>query len=88
MKTAEEWLTDVYCLVQNKGQSGLIDAVGIKQIQLDAIKEGAKRSALEVKKNMDYDARLGNRAWQQVSKENMENILIAAEKWTEKDLSV
>lgn len=45
MKTASEWLVDEFCLVKSNGSSGLIDAEGIRMIQLDAINHGMEFSA-------------------------------------------
>lgn len=89
MKSAEEWfMLHNSCEAPAKGSyvyNLMIEH--IKAIQLDAMKEGARRAADEVKKNMEYDQHLGNESWQQISKENMENILTTAEQWTEKDLT-
>ena len=77
MKTAEEWYV---WLEELKLESEVIEA--IKQIQLDAMKEGMRIAA---KITMDYDSR--NDTWGGgllTGKKNQ--ILTAAEQLTEKDL--
>ena len=83
MKTAEEW--------HEQFDSGLpqraIDIDEIKQIQLDAMKEGARRAAELTKPPMRRECEYEQyQQYDQISQQCAEAILTAAEQLTEKDL--
>ena len=82
MKTAEEWANEI----RHGHNVGGIDET-VKQIQLDAMKEGARRAAelkVEVSpiREKETHAGYGIRTHQT----RTEAILTTAEQWTEQDL--
>jgi len=78
MKTAEEWCDETAV----NGDPSDVPTWWIKQIQLDAMKEGAKRAAQLVKdKGVSFFA-IVDEALQQ----KKDTILYTADNWTLKDL--
>lgn len=82
MKTAEEWLEQNW---RHKIHSDEAAIELCKQIQLDAMKEGARRAA-EMARNHLHGTASG---WVNLTKrgETVNNVILtAAEQWTGKDL--
>lgn len=83
MKTAEEWIkttgaTGICSPIFN--DTSIFDVEEVKQIQLDALKEGARRAAKRIETPPYGTNMQGNYI------SATEAILTAAEQWTEKDL--
>lgn len=83
MKTAEEWHEQSDSRLPQRA----IDIDDIKQIQLDAMKEGMRRAAELTKPPMRRECEYGQyQQYDQISQQCAEAILTAAEQLTEKDL--
>jgi hypothetical protein len=84
MKTAEEWISEKEWSGNEDGDGNLLHyewtADDIKQIQLDAMKEGARRAAKIGKEAHDPCTECS------MGRESEDAILITANNWTEKDL--
>jgi hypothetical protein len=84
MKTAEEWISEKEWSGNEDGDGNLLHyewtVDDVKQIQLDAMKEGARRAAETVMNTMATGSPYENRLVMQSA------ILTTANNWTEKDL--
>lgn len=84
MKTAEEWQDVLYSSWH--GQSEIITVDEIRQIQLDAMKEGARRAARINRANMDKWRLTKEKDIGWGAEVSALDILTTAEQWTTKDL--
>ena len=91
MKTAEEWATEIdhcqeVCGVMQQHEL----AAHVKQIQLDAMREGMRRAAVIVLNRQQILTHLGEQELYRVTVHELgirkDSILTAAEQLTEKDL--
>lgn len=87
MKSADDWIKE---MPENENLDGELepycDELFIRQIQLDAMREGAWRAAEATRKN-NANIPVGNViTFQNVADELAEEIIVISKCWTEKDL--
>ena len=84
MKTAEEWMSQMSGL--NNPALLTVNRMAIREIQLDAMKEGMRRAEMLVQKEHNSFSEPNCNGAFKTARNRMSNAILTAEQLTEKDL--